>query len=325
MTQKDGDFGWVVKEWDRLFGRRGNIAITQRDLITHLERTATTNGEESNVDLAELDAAVRHLYRFQYAEATRIGKTVILYPKDRTSREIHIAELIRRHLATPPKRQINSTHHRHLQLRRNRGDALLSNSQMEAVLSCASAKIAILTGGPGTGKTTTSREIVRLAEEMGYTIELAAPSGRAAQRLAESTGRRAATVHKMLGYFKEDGKPGEWRVNAESPLKADFVLIDEASMIGEEEFEALLLALKPTATLLLVGDVNQLPSVSPGNILRDLIRSGVIPVSQLNEVFRQAGDSFIVTNAYRIINGQLPEMSDHATDFRAARTDGVVK
>jgi exodeoxyribonuclease V alpha subunit len=181
----------------------------------------------------------------------------------------------------------------------------LSDQQRQAVEMAASHRILILTGGPGTGKTFTTRTIVALWKAMGKTIALASPTGRAAQRLAEMTGREAKTIHRLLEF---DPKTMQFKRELDNPILADAIVIDESSMMDLFLGYSLLKAIPFDAQLLLVGDIDQLPSVGPGNVLRDLIASGVIPVVQLTEVFRQAATSQIISNAHRINQGQFPQL-----------------
>lgn len=162
----------------------------------------------------------------------------------------------------------------------------------------------IITGGPGTGKTTILRAITEIYESQGATVLLGAPTGRAAKRMSEATGRPASTIHRMLEF---SWKSGGFQRNERRPLEGDVVILDEASMIDVSVMFHLMRAVPTGARLIFVGDANQLPSVGPGNILGDLIRSRVMPVSELTEVFRQASESDIVVNAHRIIHGRLPE------------------
>lgn len=181
----------------------------------------------------------------------------------------------------------------------------LSEKQRQAVEMAARQRVLILTGGPGTGKTFTTRTIVALWSAMGKTIALASPTGRAAQRLSEMTGREAKTVHRLLEF---DPKAMAFKRNGQNPIDADAVIVDESSMLDLFLANSLIKAIGLEAQLLLVGDTDQLPSVGPGNILADLISSGKIPVVRLTEVFRQAQTSQIVSNAHRINQGQFPSL-----------------
>jgi exodeoxyribonuclease V alpha subunit len=191
----------------------------------------------------------------------------------------------------------------------------LAEAQTEAVTTALTQRVAVLTGGPGTGKSTTVRSIVALARARRHRVILAAPTGRAAKRLAELTGQDARTIHRLLKL-----QPGGDAVfNEENPLDADLIVIDEASMLDIFLFNTLLKAIPPGAHLLLVGDVDQLPSVGPGNVLGDVIESGVVPTVRLSVVFRQAEQSAIIRNAHRINQGQMPQWGRSIRDFAFAR------
>ncbi len=179
-----------------------------------------------------------------------------------------------------------------------------SEEQKRAISLAMSEKILVLTGGPGTGKTTTVRGIIQLFEAYSLKVKLCAPTGRAAKRLTETTQRPAQTIHRLL---KFDPKLGQFYHNEDHPLKIDVLIVDEFSMVDTFLAYYLLKALPPKAKLVIVGDVDQLPSVGPGNVLRDIIESKTVPVVQLTEVFRQALNSQIVVNAHRINRGLLPE------------------
>ena len=184
--------------------------------------------------------------------------------------------------------------------------------QQQAIQQAVTSKVMVLTGGPGTGKTTTTKGIISAYKSMGLSILLAAPTGRAAKRMTEATGMPAKTIHRLLVYKPAEG----YQRNEENPLDGDVLIVDEASMIDILLFYALLKALPATMRLLLVGDIDQLPSVGPGNVLRDLIDSASIPVVRLTRIFRQAQTSRIVMNAHRINQGLYPDVSNgKETDF----------
>jgi exodeoxyribonuclease V alpha subunit len=181
----------------------------------------------------------------------------------------------------------------------------LSAQQRSAVEMAASHRVMVLTGGPGTGKTFTTKTIVALWKAMGKAIALASPTGRAAQRLSEMTGREAKTIHRLLEF---DPSKMAFKRDSQNSIEADAVIVDEASMLDLFLANSLVKAIAPHAQLLLVGDIDQLPSVGPGNVLADLMGSGQIPVIRLSEVFRQAQTSQIVSNAHRINQGQFPHL-----------------
>jgi exodeoxyribonuclease V alpha subunit len=189
----------------------------------------------------------------------------------------------------------------------------LNEGQRLAVGTALTHKAAVLTGGPGTGKTTAMRTIIRLLEAEGLRCALAAPTGRAAKRLSEATGRPAKTVHRLLEFSPKKGST--FNRDDQNPIDTDMIVIDEASMLDLLLTNHLLKAVHPESHLLLVGDVDQLPSVGAGNVLADIIGSGVVELVRLQEIFRQAEGSLIIENAHRINRGQMPVLSKSATDF----------
>ena len=209
----------------------------------------------------------------------------------------------------------------------------LDQLQRKAVLMAAEHAILIISGGPGTGKTTTINTIIRYFRKENLEFLLAAPTGRAAKRMTEATGNEAMTIHRLLGVrtVREEGEdafapdPGfagrgsggysYFEKGSDNPLEADAIIIDEMSMVDMHLFCSLLKAVMPGTRLILVGDVNQLPSVGPGKVLQDLISSGVFRTVMLRKIFRQAMESDIVTNAHRILNGEMPQMSNKSRDF----------
>ena len=181
----------------------------------------------------------------------------------------------------------------------------LAATQKLALRKTISGKVVVLTGGPGTGKTTLINSLVKILEKKGQRIVLASPTGRAAKRLSEVTGKEAKTIHRLLEFSP---KEGGFKRNEDNPLDADLVVIDEASMVDILLMNQLLKAIPLTATLLLVGDVDQLPSVGPGNVLKDIIASGNVETIILTEIFRQAQESLIIANAHRVNRGEFPQL-----------------
>ncbi len=190
-------------------------------------------------------------------------------------------------------------------------DPALSEEQQSAIRTALANPVSVLTGGPGTGKTTALKALIGAVEQGRKRCALASPTGRAAKRLSEATGRPASTIHRLLGFSPREG----FKYNAENPLPFDLLVVDEASMLDLLLLNTLLKALEPGTHLLLVGDIDQLPSVGAGDVLRDIIRSGIAPVTRLNAIFRQAAGSQIITNAHRINQGQLPTFSRESEDF----------
>ncbi len=203
----------------------------------------------------------------------------------------------------------------------------LAESQIEAVRLALASKVLVITGGPGVGKTTLVNSILKIVLAKTVTIALCAPTGRAAKRLSESTGLEAKTIHRLL---ETDPRTGAFRRSADAPLDCDLLVVDETSMVDVPLMRALLRALPDHVALFLVGDVDQLPSVGPGQVLADVIASDAVPVVRLTEVFRQAAESRIIVNAHRINQGLMPDLTrTESGDFHfvdaADHEDGVRK
>lgn len=180
----------------------------------------------------------------------------------------------------------------------------LAKKQIEAIKTAITKKVIVITGGPGTGKTTIINAVIKIYEKLGARILLAAPTGRASRRMSEATHYPAKTIHRILEFSLQKGG---FQRNQEKPLEVDVLILDEVSMVDIILMHHLLKAIPENTTLIMVGDVNQLPSVGPGSVLKDIIGSGRIPVVELKEIFRQAGESRIITNAHRINSGLIPE------------------
>ncbi len=236
-------------------------------------------------------------YYLELNTARMLCELNILYPEDE--------ELIRKRIAMIEKET----------------DTVLDEMQKKAVTEAASHGLFILTGGPGTGKTTTINAIIQFFEGEGAELRLAAPTGRAAKRMPETTGYEAQTIHRLLelnGMPEEErdgGHSAKFERNAQNPLEADVIIIDEMSMVDIHLMHSLLLAVTTGTRLILVGDENQLPSVGPGNVLRDIIYSGCFPVVELTKIFRQASESDIVVNAHKINRGEPVQINNKSRDF----------
>ncbi len=190
-----------------------------------------------------------------------------------------------------------------------------AETQREAIKTAVSRGVLILTGGPGTGKTTTLNGILKLFEQQGLDIALAAPTGRAAKRMTELTGREAKTIHRLLEVEWDERDRPVFKRNLRNPLECDALVLDELSMVDISLFASLMQALPFGCRLIMVGDSDQLPPVGAGNVLADLIASGLLPVVELTEVFRQAMGSLIVLNAHRIVAGEMPDVDRKDGDF----------
>ena len=246
------------------------------------------------------------------------GDQILIYPAQYYYLELNTARMLRElDIFCPEDEKI--VERRIAQIEKETG-TVLDEMQKKAVQEAAGHGLLILTGGPGTGKTTTINAIIRYFEGEGAEIRLAAPTGRAAKRMTEATGYEAQTIHRLLelsGMPEDDreGQPIHFERNAENPLETDVIIIDEMSMVDIHLIHSLLMAVTAGTRLILVGDENQLPSVGPGNVLRDIIRSGQFPVVELKKIFRQASESDIVVNAHKINKGEQVEINNKSRDF----------
>ena len=246
------------------------------------------------------------------------GDQILIYPAQYYYLELNTARMLRElDIFCPEDEKI--VERRIVQIEKETG-TVLDEMQKKAVQEAAGHGLLILTGGPGTGKTTTINAIIRYFEGEGAEIRLAAPTGRAAKRMTEATGYEAQTIHRLLelsGMPEDDreGQPIHFERNAENPLETDVIIIDEMSMVDIHLIHSLLIAVTAGTRLILVGDENQLPSVGPGNVLRDIIRSGQFPVVELKKIFRQASESDIVVNAHKINKGEQVEINNKSRDF----------
>ena len=246
------------------------------------------------------------------------GDQILIYPAQYYYLELNTARMLRElDIFCPEDEKI--VERRIVQIEKETG-TVLDEMQKKAVQEAAGHGLLILTGGPGTGKTTTINAIIRYFEGEGAEIRLAAPTGRAAKRMTEATGYEAQTIHRLLelsGMPEDDreGQPIHFERNAENPLETDVIIIDEMSMVDIHLIHSLLMAVTAGTRLILVGDEKQLPSVGPGNVLRDIIRSGQFPVVELKKIFRQASESDIVVNAHKINKGEQVEINNKSRDF----------
>lgn len=243
---------------------------------------------------------------------SELGDVVFLTTLQRA--EVSVAQRLQQ-IATTPARQIEIQQDRALTWFQQQQSMSLAPEQSQAIRSGLVSKILVITGGPGTGKTTIVNGIVSILEKKGVRMLLGAPTGRAAKRLQEATGREAVTIHRLLDYSP---KIQGFLKNRESPLVADLVILDEVSMVDVVLMQQFLQAFPDSGRLIMVGDVDQLPSVGPGNVLSDLIRSGTVEVVRLSHVFRQGARSWIVTNAHRVNSGEMPDLTgtvDQGADF----------
>lgn len=242
-----------------------------------------------------------------------VGERLFVFLPRLYAAETYIAARLSKMPTCPP---IPSGHlERRLSVLEEESGLAYAALQKEAIRQAIHTGMLILTGGPGTGKTTTLKAIIGLLEEMGERVAVAAPTGRAAKRLTELTGSDAKTIHRLLEAQWTDDDTLDFIRNEQNPLDVDALVLDEMSMVDVPLMEGVLRALKQNCRLIMVGDTDQLPAVGPGCVLQDLIAGGMVPVVQLTEIFRQAMESRIITNAHRIVQGQMPILDDHDGDF----------
>ncbi|MFT4541046.1 MAG: exodeoxyribonuclease V alpha subunit [Planctomycetota bacterium] len=275
-------------------GSRPGDPSADADLEQNSDGPSDTQLESIEADLAHVDGA-EELTSVHAADSDRIYLPWLLQSEQRLAQ--NIAALI----ATGTRRALADA--ASLKVAEASVGFELHPSQREAILSLLATPIGLLTGGPGVGKTTILKLMTMLAEDAGARIVLASPTGRAAKRLAEATGRDASTLHRLLGF-----RPGAgFERNDKNPLEADLVIVDEISMLDVTLAHHLLKAIEPPTRLIMVGDPDQLPSVGPGNVLTDLINSKCVPVLRLDHIYRQSEGSRIVSNAHRVLQSQVPQ------------------
>ncbi len=293
----------------------GHVYLPQHELTA---RAAEVLG----VQQAQADAAIRAMRLADQLIFETVDDIFAVYLPRLYRVECETAALILKRRNAPQKKQPSAAElERSIARCERKLGVTLGQAQREAVAKAVSGDLTVITGGPGTGKTTSINCILEMLEG-GGTVELCAPTGRAAKRMSEATGRSARTIHRLLEY---GGEVEGFKRDEENPIKADNVVVDEMSMVDIFLMRALLRAVKPGARLILVGDADQLPSVGAGNVLRDLIDSGAVPVARLNEIFRQAQQSRIVVNAHRINRGEYPLIQNRDTDFFLERRESAAE
>lgn len=292
-------------------GGEGHVYLPKEELFKRAEQLLGVDASYMEKHLVDLSMERKIIQKEEKGQ-------VLVYPAQYYYLELNTARMLRELDIDCPEDE-ERVERRISQIQKETG-TVLDEMQEKAVKEAAGHGLLVLTGGPGTGKTTTINAIIRFFESEGAELRLAAPTGRAAKRMTEATGYEAQTIHRMLELtgMPEDeweGQPVHFERNAENPLEADVIIIDEMSMVDIHLMHSLLMAVTAGTRLILVGDENQLPSVGPGNVLRDIIRSGRFPVVELKKIFRQASESDIVVNAHKINRGEQVEINNKSRDF----------
>lgn len=268
-----------------------------------------------NVDLEEIRESIRNLALRNNFYMVNEGDDTIVYYMPYHVAENKVARKIVE-LSRVDFGEIEIDIDKEVEKIEEQDDICFGNKQIIAIKESLNNGVIIITGGPGTGKTTTINAIIKIYEQLGMKVILAAPTGRAAKRMTETTGRESQTIHRLLELSYVDGEDEMvFNRDEESPIDGDVIIIDEASMIDILLMNSLLKAINPGTRVVFVGDVDQLPSVGAGNVLKDLINSGCIKIVMLDEIFRQAEESMIIVNAHRINKGEFPITNEKDKDF----------
>lgn len=319
FVRADGIAAMMDKSQDDLHRIRAGLLHVLRHNIGNghtclpAQKLTATAASMLGVEESLTAGVLEELKNTQVVVSAVFSDTEYIYTMTMFKAESYIAHRLRMLLRYPA--QSISGIENHIRAVEARTRLSYAPQQKEAIRQALDKGLLLLTGGPGTGKTTTLQAMISILKEKGEAVLLAAPTGRAAKRMSELTGEEAKTIHRLLQVeWDEDDRP-VFAKNEKNLLECDALVIDELSMVDVPLFESLLRAVPLGCRLILVGDRDQLPSVGPGNVAGDLLATGLLPTVQLTEVFRQAMESLIVTNAHRIVQGELPELSVKDRDF----------
>ena len=297
--------------------QNGHVCLPEDELIKSASKLLEVSEEKINIALA-------YLHKINKIRAVSYHGVRFVYDKDSYDAEKYIArklDLIDKVCASVNSADMDAF----IRKEEAKSGIAYAPLQKKAIAASLESGVMILTGGPGTGKTTVVRALIEIFDSMGFDVALTAPTGRAAKRMSESTSREAKTIHRLLEMDFSESIYGKFNRDENNLLDEEVIIIDEASMIDQNLMYSLLKAIKPGARLIIIGDSDQLPSVGAGNILRDLIDGGRFSTIKLNEIFRQASESLIVTNAHAINKGEMPNLEAKDKDFfflpRSSNTD----
>ena len=289
--------------------KNGHTYLPRNELVNETDKLLSLDDE--NVEELINDALCDCEIEGKIVRLEKDGKEVVMYSRNyicEQSIAAHIVNLISAGASVSLNIEEDLKEYERLK------HITFHESQRAAIRSCLECGVNVITGGPGTGKTTIIQCIIEVLRARNYSVCLCAPTGRAAKRLSEATGLEAKTIHRLLDLDFTDGK-GRFRFNEDTKLEQDVVIVDEVSMCDEYVFNALIKSIKYGGRLIMVGDKDQLPSVGAGNVLADVISCGIVPVSYLTHIYRQGEDSYIVTNAHRINKGLMPVIDNKCKDF----------
>ena len=287
--------------------QNGHVCLPEDELIT-------TASKLLEVDVEKVKIAINYLYKTNKLRSVSYNTIKFVYDTDSYEAEKYIARklnMIDKMCASVNAGDMMAF----IQKEESKTGISYAPLQKKAIRASLESGVMILTGGPGTGKTTVVRALIEIFDSMGFDVALSAPTGRAAKRMSEATSREARTIHRLLEMDFSDSIYGKFNRDENNLLEEDVIIVDEASMIDQNLMCSLLKAIKPGARLIIIGDSDQLPSVGAGNVLKDLIDGERFATIKLNEIFRQASESLIVTNAHAINNGEMPDLNVKDKDF----------
>ena len=294
---------------------RGNTFMTETELIQ-------TSSRILGVDEDEITSQLGELILFGKIIQEEVSDQRVYYPRNLYEAEDNAALIMARISQGEYKiPDVNIT--KKIKAYEKDMDITLDNKQSEAIAATMENGVIVITGGPGTGKTTIINGIVRIFKDLGLKTVLSAPTGRAAKRITETTGHEAKTIHRLLEYeYSENDDFPSFSKDEANPLEVDAIIVDESSMIDILLMNSLLMAIQPGTRLILVGDADQLPSVGPGNVLKDIIESGAVKVVSLERIYRQSEESMISVNAYEINQGNMPDINNDSDFLFLNKNDG---